>query len=449
MLNPNAFKKKKLHEAELAPINITKLQAVCSAPIDAFEAVGTRVETKHGPYFFREGKTGSNVLAVAHLDTVLPFDLFEVVHYKSGTRIYCPTLDNRIGVYLLLSYFKDLGLNDFDLLLTDGEEKGRSTGQFLNMPDKKWNWMFQFDRSGAYDDKDVVLYRYEDLETKKKLASCGISVGRGIFSDISSMQHLGIKGFNFFNGTMRNHSPRDYVVLPALYENVEKFLKFYDKYRTTMMPHKANLLYRSMNYERARKAKVVPVAYEKKTYRKLIEGPAKSKKPRKLRKYIYGIDSIPKAKRTPLPKMWAPEEQEARANKAIDRLLKEEIDMKKVIKDTVREMTHYYGEEMKENEYTSLVEEFCCQCHERFYTDPSNPDEYCFECSEQESLNMDFKGNPLPKNHSTYESFDDLFDLPEYNIGKKIAGGIDFLDKLSGKLFYVRKHGNKSNFGWK
>ena len=448
MVNPNVFKKKKLYGVEYPPINMRKLEAVCAAPIDAFDVVGKRVDTQHGPYFFREGEQGSNVLAVAHLDTVLPFNLFEVVERKSGTRVYCPTLDNRIGAYLMLSYLKELGLNDYDLLLTDAEEQGRSTAQFFNMPQKQWNWMFQFDRSGAYDNKDVVLYRYKDSETVRKLASCGITVGRGLFSDISKMEHLGIKGFNFFNGTMQNHSPRDYVMLPELQDNLQKFLKFYNKYRTTMMPHTPQLLYRSSNYQRAQKAKMIPIKHYKKPYKKLAGGPSKLNQPRKLRKYLYGIDSIPRAKRTPLPKLWAPEEQKKQAEKHIDNMILEH-EMKKVIKNTVKEMTHYYGEEIRDNGYSTLVEECCSQCHERFFTDPSDPDEYCFECSEQESLKMNFKGEPLPKHHAMYESFDDLFDLPEYNLGKKITGGVDFLDKLSGKLYYVRKYGTKNKFGWK
>ena len=66
---------------------------------------------------------GSQVLMVAHVDTVLePRKEAEIF----ADRLFHNAIDNRLGVYLGLAVLSAMGLN-VDLLLTSGEENGAST----------------------------------------------------------------------------------------------------------------------------------------------------------------------------------------------------------------------------------------------------------------------------------------------------------------------------------
>ncbi len=55
-----------------------------------------------------------------------------------------------------------MGIN-VDVLLTTGEEMGQSSAAYFDPGEKKYNWMFQFDRGGT----DVVTYDYGDKSLYK------------------------------------------------------------------------------------------------------------------------------------------------------------------------------------------------------------------------------------------------------------------------------------------
>jgi hypothetical protein len=195
--------------------DIGKISQICDLPISTFSAYGERTETPDGAYFFKNN--GSKILAVAHLDTVLnPTPL-----WHEGDLIAHPCLDDRLGVYLLTDLLATLGV-EFDLLLTEGEEIGKSTAAHF-VPSKDYNWMFSFDRAGT----DVVMYQYQDPLMERMIEHHGFEVGVGSFSDISFMGHLGCKGFNFGTGYYNNHSPEAYAVLGHTKSMVEKFCEFY------------------------------------------------------------------------------------------------------------------------------------------------------------------------------------------------------------------------------
>jgi hypothetical protein len=153
------------------------------------------IEKRETDNFYAYKDNGSNVLAVAHLDTVgLAHERgCHFLDTEGGPVVYSRALDDRLGAYIILDLLPSLGIT-CDVLLTVGEESGRSTAEFFEPPTgKDYNWMIEFDRGGT----DVVMYQYEDRATTKLVEASGARVGDGIFSDIAYLEHLGIKGFNW------------------------------------------------------------------------------------------------------------------------------------------------------------------------------------------------------------------------------------------------------------
>ena len=160
---------------------------------------------------------GCDILGVAHMDSVQPFHFYKV----GKDYIQCATVDDRIGVYMMLYGLPAIGIK-CDVLLTDHEEIGQSTAQFFNSP-KDYNWMFQFDR--GYD--DVVMYQYEDPVLEDELSAAGFLVGDGIFSDISYMDHMGCRGFNMGCGMRKYHNKDAYVHINVLLYQAACFRYFW------------------------------------------------------------------------------------------------------------------------------------------------------------------------------------------------------------------------------
>jgi len=169
-------------------------------------------------YYFKDN--GSPVLGVAHLDSVQKEDWCEMLDCPHPL-IFSPRMDDRLGVYVITRFLPALGIKP-NVLLTLGEETGRSTGQFY-FQDPAPNWMFQFDRRGT----DVVMYQYDDKATRALLKPYGLRIGEGTFSDISSMDHLEVKGFNFGVGYHDEHGYYAHCVPSELFEQVAKFVRFY------------------------------------------------------------------------------------------------------------------------------------------------------------------------------------------------------------------------------
>jgi hypothetical protein len=154
----------------------------------------------------------------------------------TNDKIHCATVDDRIGVYMMLYGLPFLGVN-CDILLTDYEETGQSTGQWF-APEKDYNWMFQFDRTGA----DVVCYQYGTDQLTGALSECGFSVGDGLFSDISFMDHMGCCGFNVGCGMYDYHSPKAYVNINELLLQTALFRYFWTFYGDVSFPHDPSLV---------------------------------------------------------------------------------------------------------------------------------------------------------------------------------------------------------------
>jgi hypothetical protein len=186
-----------------------------------------------GEDFYIYKDNGADVLAVAHLDSVEEKQRFFYItdDARLGDIVCSPALDDRLGVYVILELLPKLGIKT-DILLTVGEEHGNSTGRSFVVPTgKRYNWMFQFDRTGT----DVVMYQYETEQRRKLLASVNAVIGRGSFSDIVSLGKLGCAGFNWGVGYHDYHGPRAWASLHELIIQVTRFMRFHERYQDVHM----------------------------------------------------------------------------------------------------------------------------------------------------------------------------------------------------------------------
>jgi len=240
-------------------IDYDELKLICQQRDDWFfskfeKYVGTN---SLGRYIYIKNDN-AKVLAVAHVDTVVnPRKIFNFnLYHIDGVRIVkTPTLDDRLGMYTILSLLPSIYGNEWaDILITEGEETGKSTGKKFET-DKKYNWMVEFDRNGSamldegdrggkkgryVTGNDAVLYSYgtDAKEFRAALTDAGFkNLGTGSFTDISAMQGLGVKGFNVGVGYHNNHSTKAYF-FPAEYaRTINLFMNFYNKYKDTEFKH--------------------------------------------------------------------------------------------------------------------------------------------------------------------------------------------------------------------
>ena len=201
------------------------INQLCNANVEDFCKHYECTDTPNGPLIHIDN--GGDVLAVAHLDTVM-----ESKPKWRGSMVKCPQLDDRLGVWALLHLLPTLTDIPYDILLTDNEESGQSTSSYFE-PDKQYNWIFEFDRAGS----DVALYEYEDKKTKELMSSFDWKVGMGSFTDICSLEHLSIKAFNFGTGYHCQHTKGCFADIKTTYKNVKKFTKFLTEYHSTLLPH--------------------------------------------------------------------------------------------------------------------------------------------------------------------------------------------------------------------
>lgn len=205
-------------------LNPNRLREICNNPISYFQRYGDVQHTRDGPLIFRDN--GADLLAVAHLDYVDRGDHFYTVEHNGELIIVNTHLDDRLGAYVLLDILPRLDVK-FDLLLTDGEERGRSTAAYFQAP-RTYNWMFSFDRAGT----DIVLYDYEEPSLVEALEEAGGFIGVGSFSDVCFLDHLGVAGINFGTGYENNHMIDSHAVWSDTEMMIRIFLEFWRKNAT-------------------------------------------------------------------------------------------------------------------------------------------------------------------------------------------------------------------------
>ncbi len=226
-------------------VNIEVMEKICMAEIDDFDYLGERVDTPDGSFIYID--RGAKVLAVAHRDSVSTDRHFryeptcDITIGKEVDRVsevvFTPTLDDRLGCTILLDILdRVLPANSYDILLTEGEETGRSTAKYFKPPaGKEYNWMFQFDRGGI----DAVHYQYTDPDWLSALKEDlgGVKIEAGMFSDICYLEDLAICGVNVGTAYYQYHSKNAWCDLKEVVTMVELFSKFFLKHKDTKFVH--------------------------------------------------------------------------------------------------------------------------------------------------------------------------------------------------------------------
>ena len=166
----------------------------------------------------------SEVLFVAHIDTVLPPKYIRTRKRKSGKikRLYAQGLDDRLGCMVAYELSEELNA---DLLLCDHEEEMRSTGQYHDL--KEYNWIAEFDRGG----EDVVTYGLDTEEFLCALGDCFV-IGDGSFSDLCVLKTIACC-VNVGIGYVHAHSRDSYVNVGILDRQIARFREFYETYQDT------------------------------------------------------------------------------------------------------------------------------------------------------------------------------------------------------------------------
>lgn len=213
-----------------------ELRNLCSMQVEDFanykwlsQFGNVKIEhTVHGPLIHLE--RGGDVLAVAHLDTVGNQNARCTIK-KNKAR--CIKLDDRLGVWALLHILDKMPhMPRYDILLTDSEECGQSTAQYFHT-DKEYNWLFEFDRAGT----DVVMYDYETDGLKDMMHDYGFAVGWGSFTDICSLERLGVAGFNVGTGYHNQHTNQCFADLRDTVDQCEMFSAFAIDMAKTKLAH--------------------------------------------------------------------------------------------------------------------------------------------------------------------------------------------------------------------
>lgn len=182
-------------------------------------------------FHFIDGGEDAKILLVAHCDSVQSTNFVKVDKRK----VYSPSLDNRIGVWLVLAELPARGIKA-DVLLTTDEEMGASTASLFAASaanKKKYNWIGQFDRMGY----DAALYQYSDPQLSERLRSHGYAPVNGSYTCICKLEDLGVKAINFGVGYNNYHSANSYIWLNELYTLIDMFEDFYAEFKDVEMPH--------------------------------------------------------------------------------------------------------------------------------------------------------------------------------------------------------------------
>lgn len=185
---------------------------------------GQVTQTKDGPLLYID--RGADVLAVAHLDAVGKHPHFFHGNIEEDVWVFSPWLDDRLGAFLILDVLPQMGL-DYDILLTTGEEEGKSTAWYFEPPkDKKYRYMFQPDRMGT----DVVHYQYHNKPMFAALRKAGFKkLEYGSYTDIVELEHLGVCGFNVGIGYYENHTRWCRASLNECYWQMCALIDFYEQ----------------------------------------------------------------------------------------------------------------------------------------------------------------------------------------------------------------------------
>lgn len=187
------------------------------------------------------------LLSVCHLDGTLPASHFfwGPDYDTDDVRVFSPFVDDRIGAYIQLYVYTQLGIKT-DILFTEGEEQGKSTAMFFNQPNRRYNWMFEFDRMGT----DVVHYQYTLKPWLKAVDKHFDGLNHGMFSDIGALDHLGCQGMNIGCGYHNYTEKYGWCSMKEMTVQCQRFLKFYNEFKDVPFHHDPELYSKRRRYSR-------------------------------------------------------------------------------------------------------------------------------------------------------------------------------------------------------
>lgn len=214
-------------------LDFLQMEVIFNAPTPDFGVGMTNLGTAERPLFYKDN--GSKVLAVAHLDSVNDSTHFHHVEICGKDVILSARCDDRAGAYIILDLLPKLGIC-VDVLLTTDEEISKSTASDF-LPEKKYNWMFQFDRRL----NDVVTYMYDEKKWEESIKLAGFKLGRGSASDISKMEKLEICGMNVGCGYDDEHDPLAHLFVDMMCSQVGLFSKFFYAFKDTAFPYEQDV----------------------------------------------------------------------------------------------------------------------------------------------------------------------------------------------------------------
>ena len=168
---------------------------------------------------------GASILGVCHLDYVSSLQYSYCEADLNEPTVFCPRLDDRLGVFGLLHILPELCKYNYDILLTTGEEHGISSARMFDT-DKKYNWIFELDRRGT----DCVTYHIDSVEWRKTLKSSGWIIGYGSFSDIAYLRNLGVCAVNFGIGYHDEHTKVCHAFMNEFSHSMKKVAYFINRY---------------------------------------------------------------------------------------------------------------------------------------------------------------------------------------------------------------------------
>lgn len=188
----------------------------------------------------------AEILGVAHCDTVFDSNNNKTLYAESRDYIISPVLDDRAGVFTLLSFLPQFHPKiKYDILLTRGEEKGDSTARFFKT-DKQYNWIFEFDRKGT----DAVLYDYEFEEIWTNEISKNFKIGFGSYSDICSLTHLKCCAVNIGTAYNDNHHINSYLNKSEYLKQIKRFSDFYNRNKKRYFEYKEEYIFNNFDYDK-------------------------------------------------------------------------------------------------------------------------------------------------------------------------------------------------------
>ncbi len=223
----------------LSKEDVRELRKCCLADDNGFDHLGTVIPNSNGNNnVFIKNQFGNDapVLAIAHIDTAVfgEADRNKFLYSKEKQMVVCGSLDDRLGIWALTQKLpKFIGHRGYDILLTTGEESGRSSAKDFSVEAEKYNWIFELDRRGC----DAVHYGFTSKPWLTALTDYGWDMSEGSFSDISMLEHGTVSAVNFGIGYNNAHSENCYAFMEQVTTQLMRVAAFYRMYDGSRFKH--------------------------------------------------------------------------------------------------------------------------------------------------------------------------------------------------------------------